>query len=225
MGLCCWRSSSPGGSCGIHGLVARVCFTQNLARHVRCPDVDADADVAGATVREVLDAYFAAHPHARSDVLGTSMAACARTWSCSWVSWRWARRPAPCGSPRTGATRGSWCRRTCRRSTRCASHDARAPRRRRARSARISSISTHALGPTSPSWPGAPHVAVTLEADYPEGYFARHFSAPEHAGTHVDAPAHFVRGAATVDALALTDAARAGGRGRRARAGGEERRL
>jgi hypothetical protein len=29
--------------------VARVCFTQNLARHVRCPD----ADAAGATVREV----------------------------------------------------------------------------------------------------------------------------------------------------------------------------
>jgi molybdopterin synthase sulfur carrier subunit len=45
--------------------VARVCFTQNLARHVRCPE----ADAAGATVREVLDAYFAAHPHARSYVL------------------------------------------------------------------------------------------------------------------------------------------------------------
>ena len=45
--------------------MARVCFTQNLARHVRCPD----ADAAGATVREVLDAYFGAHPHARSYVL------------------------------------------------------------------------------------------------------------------------------------------------------------
>lgn len=45
--------------------MARVCFTQNLARHVRCPD----ADAAGATVREVLDFYFAAHPHARSYIL------------------------------------------------------------------------------------------------------------------------------------------------------------
>jgi sulfur-carrier protein len=45
--------------------VARVCFTQNLARHVRCPE----ADAAGSTVREVLDAYFGAYPHARSYVL------------------------------------------------------------------------------------------------------------------------------------------------------------
>ncbi len=34
--------------------MARVCFTQNLAGHVRCPG----AECAGATVREVLDAYF-----------------------------------------------------------------------------------------------------------------------------------------------------------------------
>jgi molybdopterin converting factor small subunit len=43
----------------------RVCFTQNLQRHVRCPE----EDVAGATVRELVDAYFARHPHARSYVL------------------------------------------------------------------------------------------------------------------------------------------------------------
>jgi molybdopterin converting factor small subunit len=43
----------------------RVCFTQNLQRHVRCPE----EDVAGATVREIVDAYFARHPHARSYVL------------------------------------------------------------------------------------------------------------------------------------------------------------
>ena len=61
---------------------------------------------------------------------------------------------------------------------------------------------THTLAPTSPAWPDAPHVVVTVESDYPQGYFARQVSMPEHAGTHVDAPAHFVRGAATVDALA-----------------------
>jgi len=61
---------------------------------------------------------------------------------------------------------------------------------------------THALAATSPAWPGAPHVAFAIEADYAQGYFARHVSMPEHAGTHVDAPAHFVRGGATVDAIA-----------------------
>jgi hypothetical protein len=45
--------------------VARVCFTQNLQRHVNCPD----EEIAGATVREVMDGYFARHPHAKSYVL------------------------------------------------------------------------------------------------------------------------------------------------------------
>lgn len=45
--------------------MARVCFTQNLQRHVQC----ADEEVAGATVRAVLDGYFARHPAARSYVL------------------------------------------------------------------------------------------------------------------------------------------------------------
>jgi kynurenine formamidase len=64
---------------------------------------------------------------------------------------------------------------------------------------------THALAPSSPAWPGAAHLSVGVDADYPQGYFARHFATPEHAGTHVDAPAHFVRGAATVDAIAPAD--------------------
>ena len=43
----------------------RVVFTQNLQRHVQCPETTA----AGRTVREVLDAVFAANPRARSYVL------------------------------------------------------------------------------------------------------------------------------------------------------------
>jgi molybdopterin converting factor small subunit len=43
----------------------RVSFTANLQRHVPCPA----ADVAGATVRDVLDAVFAANPRARGYVL------------------------------------------------------------------------------------------------------------------------------------------------------------
>ena len=42
-----------------------VVFTKNLQRHVPCPTVQAD----GGTVREVLDAVFAANPQARGYVL------------------------------------------------------------------------------------------------------------------------------------------------------------
>jgi hypothetical protein len=45
--------------------VARVEFTRNMRRHVECP---AD-EVPGASVREVLGAYFARHPAVRSYVL------------------------------------------------------------------------------------------------------------------------------------------------------------
>lgn len=40
-------------------------FTRNLARHVACPT----ETVAGATVGEALEAYFARHPGVRSYVL------------------------------------------------------------------------------------------------------------------------------------------------------------
>lgn len=43
----------------------RVVFTANLQRHVACPP----AEVAGATVREALDAVFAGNPRARGYVL------------------------------------------------------------------------------------------------------------------------------------------------------------
>ena len=43
----------------------RLVFTPNLQRHVSCPA----GEWAGATVREVLDAFFAANPQARSYVL------------------------------------------------------------------------------------------------------------------------------------------------------------
>jgi sulfur-carrier protein len=43
----------------------RVAFTPNIQRHVSCPETAA----RGSTVREVLDAVFAANPQARSYVL------------------------------------------------------------------------------------------------------------------------------------------------------------
>jgi hypothetical protein len=45
--------------------MARVVFTANLQRHVVCPP----AEVAGRTVREVLDAAFAGNERARGYVL------------------------------------------------------------------------------------------------------------------------------------------------------------
>ena len=43
----------------------RIVFTQNIQRHVECPDTQ----VAGASVREVLENVFAGNPQARSYVL------------------------------------------------------------------------------------------------------------------------------------------------------------
>jgi hypothetical protein len=45
--------------------MARVFFTQNLRKHVQCPE----EEHAGTTVREVLDSYFERHPIVRSYVL------------------------------------------------------------------------------------------------------------------------------------------------------------
>ena len=45
--------------------MARVVFTENLQRHVDCPP----AVVGGSSVREVLEAAFAANPRARGYVL------------------------------------------------------------------------------------------------------------------------------------------------------------
>ncbi len=42
-----------------------VSFTQNIQRHVACPDVE----VSGSTVREALDAVFDGNPQARGYVL------------------------------------------------------------------------------------------------------------------------------------------------------------
>ncbi|WP_437594938.1 MoaD/ThiS family protein [Sorangium sp. So ce1000] len=45
--------------------MAQITFTQNLSRHVDCPALE----VAGGTVREALESYFALHPRVRGYVL------------------------------------------------------------------------------------------------------------------------------------------------------------
>jgi len=68
-------------------------------------------------------------------------------------------------------------------------------------SARVIELS-HPLSPAMPVFPGGPRLEVkvlgTVERD---GYFIRQFALGEHTGTHVDAPAHFAPGAATVDRI------------------------
>jgi kynurenine formamidase len=59
----------------------------------------------------------------------------------------------------------------------------------------------HALGPDNPAWPGdeKPFEATTNATYKKDGYFTRKFTSLEHFGTHLDAPAHFVKGGWTVD--------------------------
>lgn len=58
---------------------------------------------------------------------------------------------------------------------------------------------TQPLGPATALWPGSsPFGATAVATTADDGWFARDLRVPEHAGTHLDAPAHFVEGAATV---------------------------
>jgi arylformamidase len=61
------------------------------------------------------------------------------------------------------------------------------------------------IGPDTPVWPGDPPVVVEpvarVAAGDPAGVSRLSFGT--HTGTHVDPPAHFVAGGATVDELAL----------------------
>jgi kynurenine formamidase len=61
----------------------------------------------------------------------------------------------------------------------------------------------HALGPDNPAWPGDdnPFEAIPNANMEKDGYFTRKFTSLEHFGTHLDAPAHFVKGGWTVDQI------------------------
>ncbi len=65
----------------------------------------------------------------------------------------------------------------------------------------------HALNEKNPHWPGESYhpfhfeILARLEED---GVYSGAFSAPEHSGTHLDAPNHFEAGQASVDEIPLT---------------------
>ena len=62
---------------------------------------------------------------------------------------------------------------------------------------------TQPLGPQTALWPGsAPFLATVDGTVEDDGCFIRTLRVPEHAGTHLDAPAHFVAGGVTVEGIA-----------------------
>lgn len=63
---------------------------------------------------------------------------------------------------------------------------------------------TQPLGPATVLWPGSRPFEARVEVDHDtHGAYARDLALPEHAGTHLDAPFHFARDGAAVDAIPL----------------------
>jgi kynurenine formamidase len=61
---------------------------------------------------------------------------------------------------------------------------------------------THTVSGQSPTFEDHERFTARVVEDYEkDGYFAREISLSEHFGTHLDAPAHFRRGAWTVDEI------------------------
>ncbi|MFN8224722.1 MAG: cyclase family protein [Gaiellales bacterium] len=61
---------------------------------------------------------------------------------------------------------------------------------------------TQLLGPATALWPGSsPFVATTVATYERDQCYARELAFPEHAGTHLDAPSHFIPGQARVHEL------------------------
>jgi kynurenine formamidase len=64
---------------------------------------------------------------------------------------------------------------------------------------------THVLHRDMPFWPGTAPFVIERLADYDKGYRMHRFSLWENIGTHIDAPAHFIEGGASVNELGLND--------------------
>lgn len=65
---------------------------------------------------------------------------------------------------------------------------------------------TQPWGPVTATWPGDGPIHVTTTATVADdGYFARRLDGPEHAGTHLDAPAHFLTTGRSAVEIPVTD--------------------
>lgn len=65
---------------------------------------------------------------------------------------------------------------------------------------------TDVLGPDTVLWPGAPGLEIRDAVSHDNGgYHARIYTTFEHAGTHFDAPEHFVPGGADTASISIDD--------------------
>ena len=64
---------------------------------------------------------------------------------------------------------------------------------------------THEMHPKMAFWPGGIPFRMTRLVDYDKGFRAHQFTIGENTGTHVDAPAHFLRDRKTIDRLQPRD--------------------
>ncbi|MDX2008434.1 MAG: cyclase family protein [Meiothermus sp.] len=63
---------------------------------------------------------------------------------------------------------------------------------------------THVVSPEFPMFPGATPMKIQVAVNVKDnGYYGNNLTIWEHTGTHVDAPAHFVDGAATAEKIAV----------------------
>ena len=66
---------------------------------------------------------------------------------------------------------------------------------------------SHPFNDETPYWPGLPTFNLTTMFDgyQPGGFYLLmyHYGAPEHGGTHIDAPRHFVETKWTIDEIPL----------------------
>lgn len=61
---------------------------------------------------------------------------------------------------------------------------------------------THPISPDMPLWPGTPEPSLSdLSTVGRDGFGERWLQLSSHTGTHLDAPAHIIEGAATLDRL------------------------
>ena len=72
---------------------------------------------------------------------------------------------------------------------------------------------SHPLSPRTPHWSGFPDMADTTLFDYPRRVLCEQFELVSQYGTHVDAPAHFIEGAPTLESFAAETARDAAVRG------------
>lgn len=64
---------------------------------------------------------------------------------------------------------------------------------------------THTLDEHIPTWPGSVRFQRELRVDYPQGYLLYNYLQTAGIGTHMDAPAHFVRGGRGIADIPLTE--------------------